>query len=79
MAQRFGRAEEHFSLTIRGDDGSTMLETRVGELLRRFPQRVGEPLQWCTFFLRFPETGCPHRWRLRVLGSLPRHREPPHD
>ena len=36
MAQGFGRAEKHFSLTIRGDDGSTMLETRVEHMHQAF-------------------------------------------
>ena len=35
-AQRFGRGEKHFSLTISGDDGCTMLETRVEHMHQAF-------------------------------------------
>jgi hypothetical protein len=40
MAQEFGRAEKHFSLTIRGDDGSTMLETRVEHMHEAFQRLI---------------------------------------
>lgn len=36
MAQGFGRADKHFSLIIRADDGSTMLETRVEQMHQAF-------------------------------------------
>ena len=36
MAQGFGRAEDHFSLTVRGDDGSTKLKTRVEQMHQAF-------------------------------------------
>ena len=40
MAQRFGSGEKHFSLTISGDDGSTMLETRVEHKHQAFQRLI---------------------------------------
>ena len=40
MAQGFGRPENHFSLTIRGDDGSTKLETRVEQMHQAFERLI---------------------------------------
>lgn len=40
MAQGFGRPENHFSLTIRGDDGSTKLETRVEQMYQAFERLI---------------------------------------
>ena len=40
MAQGFGQAEDHFSLTIRGDDGSTKLETRVEQMHQAFERLI---------------------------------------